>query len=78
MPNQQTTSTTFSLLIEITQLLLRVTSATHSIDLNDLTVNTAGSILGFVMLNMFSKSSIRQHLMAIWELAREVSFKAMQ
>jgi len=68
-----------SFLIEITQLLLRVTLGNgRSTDLNDLIANTAGSVIGFVILNMFSKSSIGQRLMAIWELPHGASSKDMQ
>ncbi|WP_405154726.1 VanZ family protein [Paenibacillus sp. FSL K6-0108] len=68
-----------SFLIEITQLLLRVTLGNgRSTDLNDLIANTAGSVIGFVILNMFSKSSIGQRLIAVWELPHGASSKDMQ
>lgn len=57
-----------SFLIEITQLLLRITLGSgRSTDLNDIIANTTGGVLGFVILNLFTKSSIGQRLMALWE-----------
>jgi glycopeptide antibiotics resistance protein len=68
-----------SILIEITQLMLRVTLGNgRSTDLNDIIANTTGSVLGFVILNLFTKSSIGQRLMALWESPRGVSSKNMQ
>ncbi|WP_339298833.1 VanZ family protein [Paenibacillus sp. FSL R5-0623] len=68
-----------SILIEITQLMLRVTLGNgRSTDLNDIIANTTGSVLGYVILNLFTKSSIGQRLMALWESPRGVSSKDMQ
>ncbi|WP_339306476.1 VanZ family protein [Paenibacillus sp. FSL L8-0435] len=68
-----------SFLIEITQLLLRITLGNgRSTDLNDIIANTTGSVLGFVILNLFTKSSIGQRLMALWESPQGVSSKNMQ
>ncbi|WP_240662306.1 VanZ family protein [Paenibacillus xylanexedens] len=68
-----------SILIEITQLLLRVTLGNgRSTDLNDIIANTTGSVLGFVILNLFTKSSIGQRLMTLWESPQGVSPKDIQ
>lgn len=68
-----------SILIEITQLMLRVTLGNgRSTDLNDIIANTTGSVLGFIILNLFTKSSIGQRLMALWESPQGVSSKNMQ
>ncbi|WP_339181242.1 VanZ family protein [Paenibacillus sp. FSL R5-0701] len=68
-----------SILIEITQLMLRVSLGNaRSTDLNDIIANTTGSVLGYVILNLFTKSSIGQRLMALWESPQGVSSKNMQ
>jgi glycopeptide antibiotics resistance protein len=68
-----------SILIEITQLLLRVTLGNgRSTDLNDIIANTTGSVLGFVILNLFTKGSIGQRLMTLRESPRGVSSKDIQ
>jgi len=68
-----------SILIEITQLLLRVTLGNgRSTDLNDIIANTTGCVLGFVILNLFTKSSIGQRLMTLRESPRGVSSKDIQ
>ncbi|MDQ0723199.1 glycopeptide antibiotics resistance protein [Paenibacillus sp. W4I10] len=68
-----------SILIEITQLLLRVTLGNgRSTDLNDIIANTTGSVLGIVILNLFTKSSIGQRLMTLWESPQGVSSKDIQ
>ncbi|RPK20363.1 hypothetical protein EDO6_06354 [Paenibacillus xylanexedens] len=50
----------------------------RSTDLNDIIANTTGSVLGFVILNLFTKSSIGQRLMTLWESPQGVSPKDIQ
>lgn len=75
----RTAGLALSFLIEITQLLLRITLGNgRSTDLNDIIANKTGSVLGFIILNLFTKSSIGQRLMALWESPQGVSSKNMQ
>ncbi|WP_340027873.1 VanZ family protein [Paenibacillus sp. FSL H7-0940] len=77
--SMRTAGLALSFLIEITQLLLRITLGNgRSTDLNDIIANKTGSVLGFIILNLFTKSSIGQRLMALWESPQGVSSKNMQ
>lgn len=63
---------TLSLLIEMLQLLIRVTLGNgRSTDINDLIANTAGSVLGYVTLNLFTKWAVGQRLMTTWRLKHD-------
>ncbi|MDK8193894.1 VanZ family protein [Paenibacillus sp. UMB7766-LJ446] len=63
---------TLSLLIEMLQLLIRVTLGNgRSTDINDLIANTAGSVLGYVTLNLFTKWAAGQLLMTSWRLKHD-------
>ncbi|WP_246310715.1 VanZ family protein [Paenibacillus xylanilyticus] len=67
-----------SLLIEMLQLLIRVTLGNgRSTDINDLIANTAGSLLGFLILKWFDKRSIGQRLLNPWKLPHGIFHKNM-
>ncbi|OPG99464.1 hypothetical protein B2I21_04450 [Chryseobacterium mucoviscidosis] len=73
------TGLTLSLLIEMLQLLIRVTLGNgRSTDINDLIANTAGSVLGYVTLNLFTKWAVGQHLMTSWRLKHDPLHKYKQ
>ncbi|MFS0873778.1 VanZ family protein [Paenibacillus xylanilyticus] len=67
-----------SLLIEMLQLLIRVTLGNgRSTDINDLIANTAGSLLGFLILKWFDKRAIGQRLLNPWKLSHGIFRKDM-
>ena len=61
----------FSFLIEMLQLLIRITLGNgRSTDVNDLIANMLGSVIGFLILKWFANKAIGQRLLIPWKLPR--------
>ncbi|OAS89443.1 MULTISPECIES: VanZ family protein [Metabacillus] len=56
--------------IEVIQLLIRVSlGSARSTDINDLIANTLGSVLGYLLINILSKSSFAKNVMNKFSLS---------
>lgn len=63
-----TAGLTLSLAIELLRLVIRITLGNgRSTDINDLIANTAGSLLGFIMLSLLIRL-IGQNLVLPWKM----------